>query len=62
VGNTLIIVDHKIDFLDALCDRLVVLELGQVIARGRPDEVWRDERVISAYLGTSLGEPADAAD
>lgn len=61
-GNTLVIVDHKIDFLDALCDRLVVLELGQVIARGRPDEVWRDERVISAYLGTSFEEPADAAD
>jgi ABC-type branched-subunit amino acid transport system ATPase component len=61
-GNTLVIVDHKIDFLDALCDRLVVLELGQVIARGRPDEVWRDERVISAYLGKSLEEPADAAD
>jgi ABC-type branched-subunit amino acid transport system ATPase component len=57
-GNTLVVVDHKIDFLDALCDRLVVLELGRVIARGRPDEVWRDARVISAYLGGS----ADAAD
>jgi branched-chain amino acid transport system ATP-binding protein len=57
-GNTLVVVDHKIDFLDQLCDRLVVLELGQVIARGTPAEVWRDERVISAYLGV----PADAAD
>jgi ABC-type branched-subunit amino acid transport system ATPase component len=57
-GNTLVVVDHKIDFLDALCGRLVVLELGAVIARGRPDEVWRDSRVISAYLGGS----ADAAD
>jgi ABC-type branched-subunit amino acid transport system ATPase component len=57
-GTTLVVVDHKIDFLDALCDRLVVLELGRVIAQGVPAEVWRDERVISAYLGV----PADAGD
>lgn len=57
-GNTLVVVDHKIDFLDALCDRLVVLELGKVIARGTPDEVWRDDRVISAYLGV----PVDVVD
>ncbi len=57
-GQTLVVVDHKIDFLDALCDRLVVLELGRVIARGTPAEVWADERVISAYLGV----PADAGD
>ncbi|WP_395104212.1 ABC transporter ATP-binding protein [Actinomadura sp. SCN-SB] len=57
-GNTLVLVDHKIDFLDALCDRLAVLELGRIIAFGRPDEVWRDDRVVSAYLGV----PADAAD
>lgn len=56
-GNTVVVVDHKIDFLDSLCDRLVVLELGHVIAAGKPDEVWRDARVISAYLGVS----ADAA-
>jgi len=52
-GNTLVVVDHKIDFLDALCDRLVVLELGRVIAAGPPDQVWRDDRVISAYLGVA---------
>lgn len=57
-GNTVIVVDHKIDFLDSLCDRLVVLELGRVIARGKPDEVWRDDRVISAYLGV----PVDVVD
>jgi ABC-type branched-subunit amino acid transport system ATPase component len=56
-GLPLLVIDHKVDFLDALCDRLVVLELGKVIAEGPPDEVWSHEGVIAAYLGV----PADAA-
>jgi branched-chain amino acid transport system ATP-binding protein len=56
-GVALLLVDHKVDFIDLLCDRIVVLELGQVIAEGPPQEVWRDRRVMSAYLGV----PDDAA-
>lgn len=52
-GVSVLVVDHKIDFLDALVDRLVVLELGRVIASGRPDDVWRQQAVIDAYLGTT---------
>lgn len=50
-GVALLVIDHKVDFLDLLCDRIVVLELGSVIAEGTPDVVWRDRRVMSAYLG-----------
>ncbi len=50
-GLTLIIIDHKIDFLDGLCDRISVLELGRCIATGTPVEIWSDPRVIDAYLG-----------
>lgn len=46
-----IIVDHKIDFLDSLCNEIVVLEQGRVIAHGTAAQVWADERVIDAYLG-----------
>jgi ABC-type branched-subunit amino acid transport system ATPase component len=50
-GLALLLIDHKVDFIDLLCDRIVVLELGQVIAEGPPQDVWRDRRVMSAYLG-----------
>jgi ABC-type branched-subunit amino acid transport system ATPase component len=54
-GIALLLVDHKVDFLDVLCDRIVVLELGAVIAEGTPETVWQHERVINAYLGMSRG-------
>lgn len=55
-GIPILVIEHKIDFLDRLCDKLVVLNLGQVIAAGPRDEVWRDEQVMNAYLGTSVAE------
>jgi ABC-type branched-subunit amino acid transport system ATPase component len=55
-GVSMLIVDHKIDFLLPLCDRLIVLDLGEVIASGTPSTVLQDERVVDAYLGGSVGE------
>ncbi len=54
-GVPLLVVDHKIDFLDRLCDRLVVLQLGQVVADGPPAAVWSDPTVVDAYLGRRSG-------
>ena len=55
-GTALLVVDHKIDFLDEIVDRLVVLQLGTVIAEGPPEEVWGDQAVIDAYLGKAAEE------
>ena len=43
------------------CDRVTVLEAGAVLARGTPQEVARDPRVVSAYLGREADEPEDSA-
>ena len=52
-GPSLLLVEHKIDFLESLCHRMVVLELGRQIAAGEPAAVWADPRVMDAYLGAS---------
>jgi ABC-type branched-subunit amino acid transport system ATPase component len=52
-GMTLLVVDHKIDFLRRLCGRIIVLQLGKVIADGPPDAVFADQAVVDAYLGSA---------
>jgi ABC-type branched-subunit amino acid transport system ATPase component len=63
-GLSLLVVDHKIDFITDLCDRVVVLELGRVIAEGDPHEIWSDQRVVDVYLGVPPESPelADAGE
>lgn len=52
-GRGVLIVDHDIELLGRVCDRLVCLERGQVIAEGRPAEVRADPRVRASFLGTA---------
>jgi branched-chain amino acid transport system ATP-binding protein len=55
-GLGIVVVEHNMPFVSRICDRLVVLDLGQLIANGPPAEVLREARVMASYLG----ETADA--
>jgi ABC-type branched-subunit amino acid transport system ATPase component/ABC-type branched-subunit amino acid transport system permease subunit len=50
-GVSMLLVDHKLDFITSLCDRIAVLELGQLVAVGAADTVFEDQRVVDAYSG-----------
>jgi branched-chain amino acid transport system ATP-binding protein len=52
-GQSMLLVDHDMGLVLGICDEVIVLEFGKVIARGAPDVVRRDEKVIAAYLGSA---------
>ncbi|MBP1718519.1 MAG: transporter related [Deltaproteobacteria bacterium] len=55
-GKTLIIVEHDMEVVFSLADRITVLYYGQVLASGPPEEIRNDQRVKDAYLGEEQKE------
>ena len=53
-GSAILLIDHDMSMVFEVCDRVVVLDFGQVIADGTPDQVRHDPEVVAAYLGRSL--------
>jgi len=50
-GETVVLIEHDIDFVRALADGVVVLDEGRILTHGEPQKVFADSRVMEAYLG-----------
>jgi branched-chain amino acid transport system ATP-binding protein len=57
-GVTVLMVEHVMEIVLPLVDRVVVLDLGRVLAQGKPADIARDPDVISAYLGERRRDPS----
>jgi branched-chain amino acid transport system ATP-binding protein len=54
-GVTIIMIEHRLRELFRVADKLIVLDFGEKIAEGEPDQVMQDEKVKRAYLGEDIG-------
>jgi branched-chain amino acid transport system ATP-binding protein len=61
-GQSTLLIDHDMGLVLGICDRVVVLEFGRVIANGAPDVVRRDPAVMAAYLGSAAEAAAGVVD
>jgi branched-chain amino acid transport system ATP-binding protein len=54
-GQTILLVEHKLDLVLTVSDRVIVMDGGRIIAQGSPEHVRRDPAVVEAYLGRRRG-------
>jgi branched-chain amino acid transport system permease protein len=54
LGLTILLIEHKLDVVTTLADTVIVLDHGDKIAEGTPDEVRRNDEVLTAYLGRAV--------
>jgi branched-chain amino acid transport system ATP-binding protein len=54
-GLGILLVEHDVELVMRVCHRIFVLDFGQIIAEGTPQEIQRNERVQEAYLGKAAG-------
>jgi ABC-type branched-subunit amino acid transport system ATPase component len=59
--ETVLVIEHVVELIQACCDRVAVLDWGRRLVEGEPEEVLRDPKVAAVYLGTSATGPGAAA-
>jgi branched-chain amino acid transport system ATP-binding protein len=50
-GKTIVLIEHSMNLITRLCDHVIVLDAGKLLAQGSPEDVLRNPEVLEAYLG-----------